>query len=137
MKTKLPLPNETKMPWTAEFCKQVGFPFHAARYWKISFTESDVKYIENVIKLHKAYRIIYKQGAEREIKNNLQKIQRYNTETEFLTPFMNDPRCPTNVSNFLYLYLGRRLQYIKSCGCEQQQMLRDQFFAQRWQETCR
>ena len=40
--------NDT-LPWTRELVNRLGYPFHSARHWKISFTESDINYIETVI----------------------------------------------------------------------------------------
>ena len=103
IKTSLPLPNnEKELAWTRELQVRLGRPFHAAKYWKVSFCESDIKYIENVIKTSNLYRTVYKQGQKatnRTIRGRVEEI-------EFLERFMNDEKCPNNVKNFLYLHIG-------------------------------
>ena len=138
MKTSLPLPmGEKKLLWTKEFCDSLGNPFQSAKHWKISFYESDVKYIENVIKKHKLYRIIYKQGIEDVVLDTVEQIRRYKTEIKFLTPFMNDVKCPKSVSNFLYCYIGNLRARLQECGYQLKHLEREQFLLDKWMETCR
>jgi len=147
MKTNLPLPNKEKtLPWNIDLCHRLGVPFASARQWKISFSESDIKYIETVIKTHKLYRVIYKQGQLISNKDNFDTQRRLKTELEFLVNFINDPKCPKFVSNFIYLYVGNLRVYLyvgnlramlQENGCTKQQFALDQFFIERWMETCR
>jgi len=136
MKTSLPLPTESKkLPWTRELERCAGKPFCDAKHWHISFTKSDVEYIKNVIQTHKLYDVIYKQGIIVAALDNNEALRRYRTEIEFLTPFMNDSKCPADVKNFLYCYIGR-LQYNSQVHHEEKPSV-TQFFIKSWMETCR
>lgn len=138
MKLNLPLPNKEKqLTWTKDLEQRLGVPFQSAKHWKVSFTDSDVKYIESVIKNHKLYRIIYKQGAENTVLDTSTQIHRYKAEMEFMTLFMNDAKCPKNVNNFLYLYIGNLRAMLQENGYRMQQLARDNFFIDMWMETCR
>ena len=127
IKTSLPLPNDEKeLTWTRELAVRLGRPFDSAIKWKVSFCESDVKYIENVIKADTLYRTIYKQG---EAKNIVRKNQ---AEISFLNRFMNDAKCPKHVKNFLYLYMGNKCAEMHT-QCENNA---NSFLAESWARTC-
>lgn len=129
MKTSLPLPNnEKELAWTRELQVRLGRPFHTAKNWKVSFTDSDVKYIENTIKADKLYRIIYKQGQ----KATNRTVRGYLAEIEFLERFMNDVKCPKNVNNFLWLRIGALRSAVKPSV-----RMPDYFLAESWAKTCR
>ena len=136
MKTKLPLPikSDKKLPWTVKLQNTVGKPFSRADKLGMSFTEADVEYIKNVIQTHKLYRIIYKQGILVGTLNNDATLRRCKVEAEFLTPFMNDSKCPDGVRNFLYFYIGR-LNYSGLLHRAAKPSV-VQFLAERWMDKC-
>jgi len=137
MKTKLPLPKDSKtLPWTVDLVRDLGQPFEDARCMYINFSGSDVKYIKNVIQSDKRYRLLYKQGYTLEDKETYEILQRCNAEVEFLTPFMNDAKCPQSVKNFLYWYIGSMNGWLKEFY-NQSQFSREQFLMNAWMEKVR
>lgn len=108
--------------WTRELVNRLDYPFHSARFWHISFTESDINYIETVIKADKLYRPVtqnvnaYKKAESKEESvqkyNSYEKFYRfvlrgYTAEIEFFERFMNEENCPANVKYFLWCHLGK------------------------------
>lgn len=134
MKTTLPLPTESKkLSWTADFKKQLGLPFVEAKHLRLS--EVDVKYIENVIQSNPLYRSLYKQGYTLDDKETPEILQRCKAEIAFLTPFMNDAKCPKSVKNFLYMYIGGMRNWLNEFY-NHTQRAREQFFMESWLEKC-
>ncbi len=112
--------NDT-LPWTRELVNRLGYPFHSARHWKVSFTESDIKYIETVIMADKLYRPVTQNvNAYRKFESKEEALQKYNSyerfhrfilrgytaEIQFFERFMDDENCPHNVKYFLWCHLG-------------------------------
>ena len=113
--------NDT-LPWTRELIKRLGYPFYGARHWKISFTESDINYIETVIMADKLYRPVTQNvNAYKKFSSKEEAVKRYNAyeefyhfilrgytaEIQFFERFMDDEKCPSNVKYFLWHHLGR------------------------------
>ena len=137
MKTKLPLPKDSKtLPWTVDLIRDLGFPFLEGRCLSMNFSEPDIKYIKNVIQSDKRYRLLYKQGYTLADKETNEILQRCNAESSFLTPFMNDAKCPQSVKNFLYWYIGLMNGWLKEFS-NQSQFSREQFLMGAWMEKVR
>lgn len=108
--------------WTRELAKRLGYPFHSAKQWKVSFTESDINYIETVIMADKLYRPVTQNvNAYKKIDSKEEAVKKYNSyekfyhfilrgylaEINFFERFMNDENCPYNVHYFLWCHLGK------------------------------
>ena len=159
MKTKLPLPTETKLQNDKPIKNNsvLGWPFELATGYGVTFYESDLKYINNVIKSDKIYRmIVHAHNMEISGTNNPDEygkeidgtkmvasseyfhrlfIEKTNL-IQFLNKFLNDPKYPIRVKGFLYRFIGQELGCAKINGTYQDYLQRS-FFAQRWMEICR
>lgn len=159
MKTKLPLPTETKLQNDKPIKDNriLGWPFELAAGYGVTFYESDLKYINNVIKSDKIYRmIIHAQNLEICGTNNPDNygkeihgikmvsssdffhrlfIEKTNL-IQFLNKFLDDPKCPIRVKGFLCRYIGRDLGCAKVNGTYKI-FLQRSFLAERWLEICR
>ncbi len=140
-----------------EILKDLGWPFLAARHFKIDFDEFDVKYINNVIKNDKIYLMLVMadkrweytvmQDVVADNKNDglnvvshdngnlMMFIEKCNI-IYFFSKFLDDPQCPKRVKYFLYNYVGMKLEEIKESGAYNY-FLQRSFFTERWMEICR
>lgn len=130
MKTKLPLPNESKaLPVSKDVVQKLGYPFGCIDvFCNVSFTQNDIDYIKNKIQSNKLYGTVHS--------NKGFTLRSMLTIIEFYTPFMNDTKCPKNVRRFLGAYIGefyRGIQHIKA----ENEIAPTNFMINRWMETCR
>ena len=135
MKTRLPLPNEIKqIPVSKEVVQKLNVPFCSANSWKVSFTQSDIDYIENVIKMHKSYRAVYENHL-RIYNRGHDYFRSIVTLARFYDLFVNDDKCPANLKNFLNMYilrLNKNIQQFKT----QKEITEMNFMVNRWIEKC-
>ena len=137
-----------KLEWTRDLINRLKYPWHAARFYHIQFTEHDINYIETVIMTDNRYHYVvqnlnsYKQADGQDAKKYTVRERFYNfrlrgymTEKIFFEEFMNRKDCPKNVHDFLCCHLGT-LQYgLKSYGITNTDQQRLSFFIERWLET--
>lgn len=145
--------DDNALPWTRELINRLGYPFHSARFWGVSFTESDIKYIEAVIKADKLYRVIAQNlnayqktqglaGLKLSEKYTAResfyqfKMRGYMAEIEFFERFFDDEKCPKNVRQFLYFHIGNLRYSIKGgYGVSNDDYTRLSFFTESWLRT--
>ena len=136
MKTGLPLPNNEKQVFVSqEIVQKLPVPFCSANAWNVSFTQSDINYIENVIKMHKSYRSIYENHL-RIYNRGHDYFRSIITLARFYDLFVNDNKCPANLKSFLNMYilrLNKNVQQFKA----QKEITEMNFMVNRWMETCR
>ncbi len=137
-----------KLEWTRDLINRLKYPWHAARFYHIQFTENDVNYIENVIMADKRYHSVvhnlnsYKQTYNQDAKKYSAREQFYNfrlrgymVEINFFEEFMNRKDCPKNVHYFLYCHLGTLQIGLKSYGITNTDQQRLSFFTESWFRT--
>ena len=136
--------------------RNLGWPFWVAGQFGIVFDEHDVKYINNVIKNDKIYRMLVMADQRWEytvIQDNSDNkddglkvvsspdgnfmtfIENCNA-IHFLGKFLNDSKCPKNVKYFLWCYIGDILGSFKENGTYKD-YVQQSFFTERWMEICR
>jgi len=151
MKTKLPLPkNNIENDNPVKSRERLGWPFYKAKnFYSIIMTESDLRYLDNVIKLDKTYRVI--REGDKELRNKYEKLSKDSVQQQqwtydrfvmdcnivcFFEKFMNDEKCPKRVKLFLWRYLGGKLTDMKDNGTYKYYVQRS-FLTQSWMEICR
>ena len=127
MKTKLPLPRKQDEYVLKSKIADLGWPFEDASSYGVHFKQADIDYVEKNITSNKAYRLI-KQSMQSNQRNSGMCIQ-------FLNSFQNDTKCPENLRAFLDIYIG----WLYFCMNKRKGKTNtlEQFFMDRWIETCR
>ena len=116
--------------------ERLGYPFVYHRIQGTPLYESDMKYIDNVIKADKIYRMIaHAYNTRGDVDYYKLFIENCNT-IQFLGKFLDDPQCPARVKNFLYTFIGEQLGHFKRQGYYQN-YVQHSFLTQRWMEICR
>lgn len=139
--------------------ERLGYPFEYHRIQGTPLYESDIKYIDNVIKADKIYRMIIQAynswdgifatndpefvgktiDGIKHISHQESHYQQF-IETcnliQFLGKFLDDSQCPARVKNFLYTFIGEQLGHYKRLGLYQD-YVQHSFLTQRWLEICR
>ena len=129
MKTKLPLPQAQDQKVLISVTDKLGYPFTEATSFNVYFSQSDIDYIKKNIIVHPAFRAV-KQNMK---SNNNNNIRRLYTGIQFFELFRNNANCPTNVKAFLDQYIG----WLYFCINKYKTNTVEQFFIDRWMETCR
>lgn len=145
MKTKLPLNTESQLPIGNPVRDNIrlGWPFNIPKYkYSVALYESDLQYINAVIKSDKMYRFI-KIGAKK-MKDEYNNSKEYAYSNfvmdcniiDFFEKFMDDEKCPKRVKLFFWQYLGDKLTDMKDNGTYKYYVQRS-FLTQKWMEKCR
>jgi len=139
---------------------RLGFPFNYTSIIGAPLYESDMRYINNVIKTDKIYRMIVNahnswngvcttndpefMGKTIDgIKYISHQESRYKTFIEtcnliqFLSKFLDDPECPKRVKYFIYVFVGNKMGHMKRSKGVYEAFVQRSFFTQRWMEICR
>ena len=129
MKTKLPLPQDTDQKVLISVTDKLGYPFTEAASFNVYFSQVDIDYITRNIIVHPAFRAVKHNITT----NNNANIRRLYTGIQFFELFRNNSKCPTNVKAFLDQYIG----WLYFCLNRYKTNTVEQFFIDRWMETCR
>ena len=139
--------------------ERLGYPFEYHRIQGTPLYESDMKYIDNVIKADKIYRMIIQAynswdgiiattdpefvgktiDGIKHISHQESYYQRFIENCnliQFLSKFLDDSQCPARVKKFLYTFIGEQLGHFKRQGYYQD-YVQHSFLTQRWLEICR
>lgn len=139
---------------------RLGFPFYYTRIIGAPLYESDMKYIDNVIKADKIYRMIvqahnswdnvFTTNDPEFMGKTIDRIKyiphpesRYKTFIEacnliqFLGKFLDDPECPKHVKYFIYVFVGNKMGHMRRTKGLYQAFVQRSFFTERWMEICR
>lgn len=131
MKIGLPLPNEEKQVFVSkEVVHKLPVPFCNAGVFKMSFTQSDIDYIENTIKMHGLYRTVC-ENHKQPSTNSRSMV----ALAQFYNQFVNDKKCPKNLKSFLnecvaYLNAGVQQSNTSKRAAE------INFMMDSWARTC-
>ena len=137
MKIGLPLPNEKKQVFVSkEVMKTLPVPFQNANVLNVSFTQSDIDYLENTIKTHKLYHVvrenhiyaISKMGKTDNLRSMIALAQ-------FYKQFINDKKCPKNLKRFLDIYVALLNQNVQQFY-SQKATTEMNFIMDSWARTC-
>jgi len=128
MKTKLPLPQAQEQKVLISVTDRLGHPFSEAAYFQVYFSQVDIDYIAKNIITHPAFRAV-----KQNVHSNNNDVRRLYTCVQFFEKFRKDSKCPTNVKSFLDQYIG----WMYFCLNRSKTNNVEQFFIDRWIETCR
>ena len=139
MKIGLPLPNEEKQVFVSkEVVRKLPVPFCNAGAFKVAFTQSDIDYIENTIKMHKLYRTVRENHlwiynvSSRNENNDFRSLI---TLIQFYKQFVNDKKCPKRLRNFLDKYVVMMNQNVEQF-CSPKTIAEKNFLMESWARTC-
>ena len=118
--------------------ERMGVPFWPYAWWfGISISQTDLDYIENVIKKDKCFSLIYSTyKLERKYKSSLSALQRAYAEINiivFFDKFYNSPQCPKGVKSILFVMLGLYRDYVNQ---DYPDLLSERYaYVERWFKT--
>lgn len=128
MKTSLPLSRKQEEYVLRSKTAGLGWPFEDAAYYGVYFKQADIDYVEKNITNHAAYRFIKQSMKNKDKRGSDMCIQFFNL-------FQNDPKCPEEVRAFLASYVGWLCFCMNKYPNGTNNL--EQFFMDRWIETCR